>query len=1071
MKLLFFLFSCFLTINAFPQQSVDQRIAVLNLEIKNHPDSLQNYISRGKAYMDKYEPKHALPDFSKVLSVEKSNMDALKLRADAYYFLEKYDSSLSDIRQILKINPRDADVWNRRGLNHYWQNELDTALTDFNKSLALDPQHFAALYNRGNTFYYQSKFQQAIEDFSQYISSFDTTFISAYYNRGNCYYYSKNYQNAIADFSRTLQLDSLNDNALNARGICYTILSNYDSALADLSLAIKINPVNLNAWNSRGNLNKNIGKYHLALSDYTQAILGNPKNIDALYNRGGMYLKMKQPQNALADFNAALLLDPNFSEALYNRADTYTLLGKYDMALDDYNFLLKTNPENVDILTSRAICFSKMGKKDLAIKDFNKALSLNPDSFFSLMQRGDFYNNLLEYDKAISDYSKAILVNPKAQEPRNNRANIFFVQKNYDLAASDYSVGLQYFPENVALLSNRGYVYTFQKKYDLAKADFYHALEVDPSSAISWSKLGIVYKVTAHFDSAIICFKKSLKLKPDEAEVYNNMGSIYNGQNKDDLALESFNKALQLNPNLAAALNNRGLYFYKTSKTVEAIADLKKGLSLDPGNSFLHVNLILVYLAVDQYQNAATIYAEYRQKKLTSYIDEFAAWNFLKKYIVACCEHIVKKDYENARLLLNHSLEDYQDVNAAADPGLSINIEYTHVLSKLAFVNEQLGNKEKALEFYNKAFVIYPESKGLATKIEAISMDLKKASYDGKIPVEINLLTPKITRGNSVEVNDGKNLFVSATIKDNGGVSWVKINGKDAVIQPGGYISASIEGNVHSFTIQAANKNGVISSQTYEIERDGKATNEINIPAIPPTERPSFHAVLIACSDYDGGKWKPLPTTLEEAKAYKNILIDKYGFAKENIVEVYNKDRREILNVLSSKMQSLTPNDNIIILFAGHGTYIKREGSEAIGYWVPLNAETPIDYISNGNLSEIIYACKAKHVLMLSDACYSGAMRGSDEEAVDRLTARDEWQFKSRQILTSGGLEKVPGESVFIKMVIKSLKLNEDKILSVKTLYNQIYQGVKNQTDKEPELNIFGKDGNEGGQFYFIKQN
>jgi hypothetical protein len=28
---------------------------------------------------------------------------------------------------------------------------------------------------------------------------------------------------------------------------------------------------------------------------------------------------------------------------------------------------------------------------------------------------------------------------------------------------------------------------------------------------------------------------------------------------------------------------------------------------------------------------------------------------------------------------------------------------------------------------------------------------------------------------------------------------------------------------------------------------------------------------------------------------------------------------------------------------------------------------------------------------------------------------------------------------------------------------------VKNQSEKEPELNVFGKDGNEGGQFYFIR--
>ena len=106
---------------------------------------------------------------------------------------------------------------------------------------------------------------------------------------------------------------------------------------------------------------------------------------------------------------------------------------------------------------------------------------------------------------------------------------------------------------------------------------------------------------------------------------------------------------------------------------------------------------------------------------------------------------------------------------------------------------------------------------------------------------------------------------------------------------------------------------------------------------------------------------------------------------------------------------------------------------------------------------------------MLSDACYSAAMRGGDFD-MDALSNRKEWQFKSRQILTSGGHEKVPGKSIFIQMVMKSLELNEENYISAKALYGQIFNGVKNQTSKEPELNVFGKDGNQGGQFFFIRK-
>ena len=54
---------------------------------------------------------------------------------------------------------------------------------------------------------------------------------------------------------------------------------------------------------------------------------------------------------------------------------------------------------------------------------------------------------------------------------------------------------------------------------------------------------------------------------------------------------------------------------------------------------------------------------------------------------------------------------------------------------------------------------------------------------------------------------------------------------------------------------------------------------------------------------------------------------------------------------------------------------------------------------------------------------------------------------------------------------MKALEENDEKYLSAKVLYNLIFSGVRNQTNKEPELNVFGRDGNEGGQFYFIKAN
>ena len=211
-----------------------------------------------------------------------------------------------------------------------------------------------------------------------------------------------------------------------------------------------------------------------------------------------------------------------------------------------------------------------------------------------------------------------------------------------------------------------------------------------------------------------------------------------------------------------------------------------------------------------------------------------------------------------------------------------------------------------------------------------------------------------------------------------------------------------------------------------------------------------------------------MPTTISEAKQIKSVLVSKYGFDSTNIVELYNKDYVKILSTLSSLLESLNDNDNLIIYFAGHGTY-KNKGTELIGYWVPINATNiDVDYISSKKLDELVAGSKTKHILMLSDACYSGAMRGKEEV---KTPSKWEYKLRSRQVLTSGGLEKVPGQSVFVKMVMEALQKNEDPYLPVSELYSIIYSGIKNQANTEPKLIDFGSDGNEGGQFYFLKKN
>jgi hypothetical protein len=376
--------------------------------------------------------------------------------------------------------------------------------------------------------------------------------------------------------------------------------------------------------------------------------------------------------------------------------------------------------------------------------------------------------------------------------------------------------------------------------------------------------------------------------------------------------------------------------------------------------------------------------------------------------------------------------------------------------------------------YYRKSELINPQLNGLSDKIASLTKEVNEKKMAANAAPIIKILTPEIIKDSTVsgELSGKGSLFVSGVVTDLSGISWIKINGVNAsILNDDGYFAIDVKEHTGNLTIQSQNKLGKISKLNYSyITKSSTVDAAASIPPIPPTSKPGFHAVLIACSDYSGEQWAKLPNTIPEAKAYKKVLIESYGYKEENIVEIYDKGQADIIASLSAKMQTLSANDNLIIMFAGHGTY-KNKGNQLIGYWVPLNATKPeVDYISNLKLDELVYDCQARHILLLSDACYSAAMRsGDDKNEAPQLPKNKEYNFKSRQILTSGGLEKVPEKSVFVSMLLKSLEENEEKYISVKMLYNLIFNGVRNQTGKEPELNLFGKEGNEGGQFYFIR--
>ena len=141
------------------------------------------------------------------------------------------------------------------------------------------------------------------------------------------------------------------------------------------------------------------------------------------------------------------------------------------------------------------------------------------------------------------------------------------------------------------------------------------------------------------------------------------------------------------------------------------------------------------------------------------------------------------------------------------------------------------------------------------------------------------------------------------------------------------------------------------------------------------------YALLFGTNEYDS--WEPLINPVPDVEAIAAELKSGYGFSTEII---RNPTRDQIVSKLREYSQKkLDVKDQLLIFFAGHGVFddVFRQG-----YIVARDSrkddETRGTYLSYDDLRAIVNSMGAKHILLVMDACYSGAFDRRIQEGASR---------------------------------------------------------------------------------------
>lgn len=248
----------------------------------------------------------------------------------------------------------------------------------------------------------------------------------------------------------------------------------------------------------------------------------------------------------------------------------------------------------------------------------------------------------------------------------------------------------------------------------------------------------------------------------------------------------------------------------------------------------------------------------------------------------------------------------------------------------------------------------------------------------------------------------------------------------------------------------------------------------------------NYWALIIGIDKYPAlEKDKQLTVARKDAERLATLLVDRYGFSRQNMVELYDEKAslKAMIHAFTQLKRRLSAKDSLFIYYAGNGEYEGSGGDRAkadkMGYWVPYDGERddPASYLFNSQVRDYLGSIPARHIYVVVDSYFSGSLMARTRAlTLGRGAIKELYSEKSRWVLASGGLHPVAdpadqskqGHSVFAWHFMKILEENANPYLLAKDIVGPLTARVSNEPPgllprSAPVLAV----GDEGGQFVF----
>jgi Caspase domain/Glucodextranase, domain B len=360
------------------------------------------------------------------------------------------------------------------------------------------------------------------------------------------------------------------------------------------------------------------------------------------------------------------------------------------------------------------------------------------------------------------------------------------------------------------------------------------------------------------------------------------------------------------------------------------------------------------------------------------------------------------------------------------------------------------------------------------------------AAPDSDFAPQIEIISPPVSRGQSARIKTCQ-ITIKGQAVDRSAIERVTINNTRVEVDAQGNFSGDVNlkpgGDLVKVT--ATNAAGKSASRDFTLVCDNQssstvATNSTSAASPSASTLGSLvtvkqYALVIGINNYRHlGK---LNTAVNDAQEVARVLRDLYGFEVKLLTDA---GRAEIVTALNEYQQRLDERTRLLIYYAGHGIFDKT-GEKA--YWLPVDADknNDVNWIMADEVTVKLKRIPSRHVLIVSDSCYSGAMSRDTATGLTAPAERSRYLLKSgegmsRVLMASGGNEPVSdsgggAHSVFAAALLRGLREMKEPVFTAEELFRDyILEWVTGRSDQKPEYNQVRNSGHEGGDFIFVRR-